>query len=170
MPAHPNSLANLRPQRPGDPGLNPEGKNQYTYRRNFEKTMDRLLSERYTMRREPVSDGEGEKVACLICSLRNCDLYVGEQQYAHAGCVEEIDGMSRGEAIAYVTVRRAMQGDDKMLPEVLHRLWPRVEKREHELVSGDALGLADALAARSSRRRTPRSGNGSDPGAEDRGA
>ena len=133
---------------------NPKGINQYTYRRDFEISIDRLLAGRWEFRREPVEDKEGEKCSCLICGLRNCNLYVGEQQYAHAACIDEIDGMSRGEAIAYVTVRRAMAGDEKMLPCVLDRVWPKVTKHEVDLPGADPAALAARLTAGAHRRRT----------------
>ncbi len=41
MSVHHNSLANLRPVKPGEV-RNPAGKNQYTYRRDFQAAIQRL--------------------------------------------------------------------------------------------------------------------------------
>jgi hypothetical protein len=144
---------NLIPAKPGEV-RNPKGINQYSYRRDFEDAIQRLLKGQWKFRRELIEDKEGQKVPCLICGLKNCDIYVGEQQYAHGACVDGLDGMSRGEAIAYVTVRRAMQGDEKLLPVVLDRLWPRVSKHEIDLPGIDPSGLADELAAAAKRKRS----------------
>ena len=154
--------ATLTPVKPGEV-LNPKGINQYTYRANFEQSIDRLLAGRWTFRREPVEDKEGEKVACLICGFRNCNLYVGQQQYAHAACIDEIDGMTRGEAIAYATVHRAMAGDEKMLPHVLDRVWPKVTKHEVDLPGADAAALTDRLSSHATRKRS----NGADRSDDD---
>lgn len=110
--------------------LNPEGRNQYTYRRDFELAIDELLKGVYEFRREVVEDSEGEQVRCILCNLRNCNLYVGHQMYAHKGCIDQIDQLTRGQVIALVTVQRAMAGDEKMLPTVLDRLWPKIQKHE----------------------------------------
>ena len=50
--------ANLKPFKPGDVG-NPEGRNQYTYRRDFERTIDALL-------RGELSPKEAEAVPAWI--------------------------------------------------------------------------------------------------------
>ena len=127
--AHPGS-ENLRsPWKPGETG-NPEGRNQYTYRRDFELAIDELLKGVYEFRREVVEDNEGAQVACILCGLKGCNLYVGHQLYAHGACVDQIDSLTRGQVIALVTVQRAMAGDEKMLPTVLDRLWPKVTKLE----------------------------------------
>ena len=120
------------------PGVvtNPEGKNQYTYRRDFERAVDRLLASKYTPRFEPVEEGECLKSRCLLCGALGVDIHVGEGMTAHESCAEQIEGLSRGEVIALTTVQRAMQGDERMLPEVLKRLWPGVERQEHTFPDG----------------------------------
>lgn len=138
------NTSGLKPAKPGEV-RNPKGINQYTYRRNFEATIDRLLAQEFNFQRQVVEDKEGEKVSCLICGLKNCDTYVGEQQYAHDACVQEVDGMTRGEVVAYVTVRKAMQGDEKMLPVVLERLWQKVTRHEVDLPGAESGALEAAL-------------------------
>ncbi len=131
MPVHPNSLANLKPSKPGE-ARNPKGKNQYdtSYRRDFELAIDDLLSGVYDFRRELVGSDETGEALCLLCNIGQCDTYVGHSLYAHGACIDQIDHLTRGQVIALVTVQRAMQGDEKMLPVVLDRLWPKTTKIE----------------------------------------
>jgi hypothetical protein len=79
--------------------------------------------------------------------MRACNIYVGHQMYAHAACIDQIDSLTRGQVIALVTVQRAMAGDEKMLPTVLDRLWPKVEKREHTLTESAEAGEVIARLA-----------------------
>jgi hypothetical protein len=81
--------------KPGQVG-NPEGRNQYTYRADFELAIGELLKGVYEFRREVVEDEEGAKVRCLLCNGLQCNLYVGHQMYAHAACVDQIDSLTRG--------------------------------------------------------------------------
>ncbi len=91
------------PGRPIQPGqvLNPKGANQYTYKRDFELTIGRLL--------------KGELSP--------------EEMEAVPGWVRDLitPGVTRGEAIAAVTLAGALRGDPKHLMAVLERLWPKVQ-------------------------------------------
>ena len=100
------------PGRPIQPGqvLNPEGKNQYTYKRDFELTIDRLL-------KGELSPEEAESVPEWVRELVR-------------------PGMTRGEALALVTVAGALRGDPKHLAVVLKRIWPETQK--HEISRADA--------------------------------
>ena len=101
---------NLKPQRAGEPGHNQTGRNQYSYKRDFERTVDALL------RGKPVN-GELDKAPRW---LRDAVL----------------PGMTRGEALAAATVAGAFSGDLKHLATVLKRIWPEVTK--HEVIQVDA--------------------------------
>lgn len=109
---------------------NPEGRNQYTYRRDFELAIDELLKGVYEFRREVVEDKEGDAAHCLLCAFSHCDVYVGHGLYAHRDCIDQIESLTRGQVIALVTVQKAILGDEKMLPVVLERLWPKTTKIE----------------------------------------
>lgn len=157
---HPNSLANLMP--PAQPGevRNPKGINQYTYRRDFELAIDELLKGVYEFRREIVEDSEGAQVRCLFCNMRQCNLYVGHQLYAHKACIDQIDQLTRGQVIALVTVQRGIAGDEKMLPVILDRLWPKTERREHAITEATgASTVLDKLTRIAELKRA----NGGDP-------
>lgn len=164
-------IENLKPFKPGDIG-NPEGRNQYTYRRDFEVAIQELLKGVYEFRRELVEDNEGAKVHCILCGLKGCNIYVGHQLYAHKACVDQIDSLTRGQVIALVTVQRAMAGDEKMLPTVLDRLWPKVQKHEHEFTDDPAeADLEDTMAGIARGKRANGSGRGPQPSAaEDAGS
>ncbi len=125
-------IENLKPAKPGEV-LNPEGRNQYSYRRDFEATVDALLRSVYKFEPEQLTRGEGERARCLVCNLFACDARAGLNLYAHRDCLTELDGKTRGEVIGLVAVQRALTGDDKMLPEILKRLWPAPKPVEHQL-------------------------------------
>ena len=93
----------LRPFKPGDVG-NPKGNNQYSYKRAFELTIDALL-------KGELSPEEVETLPDWVRELVSV-------------------GMTRGEAIAAVTVAGALRGDSKHLAAVLKRIWPEVMKHE----------------------------------------
>ena len=95
--------ANLRPFKPGDVG-NPKGTNQYTYRRDFERTIDAML-------KGELSPKEAEAVPDWVLDVIT-------------------PGMTRGEAIAAVTVAGALRGDSRHLLGVLKRIWPETQKHE----------------------------------------
>ena len=159
---------NLRPWKPGESG-NPAGINQYTYRRDFERAVDRLLASEYSPRHEPVPEGECLKARCLLCGGMGVDVYVGEGMTAHESCAAQVQGLSRGEVIALTTVQRAMQGDERMLPEVLKRLWPGVERHEHAFdESAGPVSILDRLADLAQRRRANGDGREPEPEREDR--
>ena len=103
---------NLRAIQPGE-ARNPTGRNQYTYRREFERSIDRLLAGEFP-------DGERERVGIPPEVLKLLP-----------------EGATRGEVIAHVAVLRAVQGDEKVQPDVLARLWPKLNR--HQLT-----GLDDA--------------------------
>ena len=105
-PASGNHGGSRVPGRPIQPGqvLNPAGANQYTYKRDFELTIDRLL-------KGELSPEEVETVPSWVRGLVTA-------------------GMTRGEALAAVTVAGALRGDSKHLAAVLKRVWPEMHKHE----------------------------------------
>lgn len=107
---------NLVPVKPGEV-RNPTGKNQYTYRRDFERTIDELLA----------GDLTPEHAELIPEKLREM--------------ISSMPAMTRGKAIALITMAGALGGDEKQLPEVLKRLWPVVEKREVSGSDGGPLEL-----------------------------
>lgn len=98
--------------RPGEV-RNPEGRNQYSYKRDFEVTIDKLLAGELT---ETEAELVPEAAKALIKP-----------------------GMSRGEALAVVTVTAALCGDDKHLAELLKRVWPITSKHELSGPDGGAI-------------------------------
>ncbi len=68
MAVHPNSLANLKPNRGGCPGPNPEGRNQWTYRRKALEALDKRISKNVDEAVDPVWDAllAGEPWACKL--------------------------------------------------------------------------------------------------------
>jgi uncharacterized protein YoaH (UPF0181 family) len=95
--------ANLQPIQPGQV-LNPEGVNQYTYKRDFELTIDALL-------KGELSPEEAQSVPEWVQDVVS-------------------PGMTRGAALAAVTVTGALRGDSKHLVAVLKRVWPEIVKHE----------------------------------------
>jgi len=110
----------LIPNKPGEV-RNPEGHNQYTYRRDFERSIDELLKGK-------LSESEIE------------DLKLPP----HIRHVVETGEVSRGEVIAMITVAGAMMGEEKRLAEVLARLWPKTSKHEIEDTAGTLAALIRA--------------------------
>lgn len=150
---------------PGSGPLNPTGKNQWTYRRDFEMALSDLLKAKFRLKQEVVEPGETEGKHCLVCGLLECDAYAGAGIYAHRICVGQLDGLTRGQVIALVTVQRAMMGDEKILPEVLARLWPKITSVEvPQLEALDAPALRALLAPRAGEGNGSRdpAGNGAD--------
>ena len=94
------------PGRPIQPGqvLNPRGNNQYSYKRDFERTIDALL-------RGEISRDEIELLPPLVRTSVQ-------------------PGMTRGEALASATVAAAFALEEKHLANVLKRVWPEVVKHE----------------------------------------
>ena len=127
---------NLTPVKAGDPPLNPEGRNQYTYRREFETTITNLLKGKLT---KPELDA---------LDLPPYILHIAES-----------GELKRGELIAIVTVYRAMKADKDGMAEALARLWPKVEKHEVDLIESSDESVLDRLAGIARARR----GNGHDP-------
>jgi hypothetical protein len=95
--------ANLKPVQPGEI-RNPEGKNQYSYKREFELTIDALL-------KGELSPEEAESVPEWVRDVVK-------------------PGMTRCEALARVTVAGALRGDPKFIEAVLKRVWPETVKHE----------------------------------------
>ena len=100
------NLVNVKPGQV----LNPKGNNQYTYKRNFERSIDNLLR----------GDVTPDYISLVPASIR-------ELVQAR---LDNGDKLTRGEVLALITVAGAFKGDEKQLPEVLKRLWPVMEKRE----------------------------------------
>ena len=97
-----------RPIQPGQV-LNPEGKNQWTYRRDFEHAVERLCSGEIT---EELLEYIPDQIRPLFS-----------------------EEMSGGEALAKMLMVRALRGDEKCLTEALKRIWPATQKHE---IDGDA--------------------------------
>lgn len=121
--------------------LNPKGINQYTYRADFENAISRFLKDPAELVTSPVPEESSvlRRAECLLCGLCGVDVFVQQGFYAHEQCIEQIQSsdLTRGEAIALISIRRALAGDEKVLPAVLDRLWPKVSKHELEAsVSG----------------------------------
>jgi len=93
--------ANLRPIQPGEV-RNLDGTNQYTYKRDFERTIDALLK----------GGLSPEEVASVPDWVQ--DLIA--------------PGMKRGEALAAVTVAGALRGGSRHLAAVLKRIWPKMHR------------------------------------------
>lgn len=129
-------VENLKPVQPGEV-RNPEGRNQYSYRRDFEATVDSLLRSVYEFAPEELEPGEGEMARCLVCNLFGCDTRAGLNIYAHQDCLCELDGKTRGEVIGLVAVQRALAGDNKMLSEILKRVWPASKPGDHQVLGGE---------------------------------
>jgi hypothetical protein len=123
---HDPRYPNLKPSKPGEV-RNPKGINQYTYRRDFEASIDKLL-------RSPMADTltepKDQTQPCAYCGGEAADALLDHTLYVHRDCSERFTKMTRGEVLAHTTMRRAMAGEIKMLPEVLKRLWAPVEKHE----------------------------------------
>jgi len=105
-------LKNLRPWKPGQSG-NPKGINQYTYKRDFETTIDCLLSGK-------LSEVEAAQVPEWVQALVK-------------------SGMPRGEALAHIAVLGALRGEEKHFLEALKRIWPVVTKAEVSGAEGQPL-------------------------------
>ena len=118
-PPRPGS-EHLKPAKPGEI-RNPKGINQYTYRRDFEHSIDALL--------------KGKLTAPEIEDLK---------LPAHIRHVVEAGEVSRGEVIAMITVAGAMMGEKERLAEVLARLWPKISKHEIEDTAGTLAALIRA--------------------------
>ena len=101
--------ANLQPIQPGEV-RNPEGVNQYTYKRDFEQTVDALL-------KGQLSPDEAESIPDWVRGLVS-------------------PNMTRGEALGLIAVQGALRGEGRHFDELLKRLWPSTEKREHQLAVG----------------------------------
>jgi hypothetical protein len=109
--ANGSAVSRGRPIRPGEV-RNLEGRNQYTYRRDFETRIGRLLNGELT-------DAEAEQVPEWVQALVN-------------------PGMARGEALAHITVLGALRGEKHLL-EALKRIWPVVTKAEVSGAEGQPL-------------------------------
>jgi hypothetical protein len=132
---------NLRPFKKGDVG-NPEGRNQYTYRREFEEAIARLAKGK-------LLDGELEAL--------NLPDFI-------AHLIDSSEEMTRGEIIAFVTMFKAMQGGKDGLSEALARLWQKIERVEHDYSVADNAALIDRLASIARSRGANGSGGEPDDG------
>lgn len=84
---------------------NPEGRNQYSYRRDFDQDVPRLLA-------EGTSDAEIDRLP----------------EWARG---VELEGLTRDEVVARIVVAGALRGEGRYMNEVLKRVWP-VPKAEPE--------------------------------------
>ena len=60
--------------------------------------------------------------------------------------------MTCGDVLAYVTWRRALAGDQRILPEALRRFWPAVDRQDERVDEGLAAQLDRAIARAKARR------------------
>jgi hypothetical protein len=149
MEKHPNSLANLRPIQRGEV-RNPSGRNQFTYRREFEAAIQRLAEGKYEGRTQPIDDASAR---CWYCQLPECQLQAAGIGPVHGECLTQVRGMTGAEALAHVGFRKGLAGDEKFWPELARRFWPATEKREHE-ASGSFGELLRGLSGAVSRGKT----------------
>jgi hypothetical protein len=91
--------------RPGEV-RNPAGRNQYSTRRDFERAIASLLG-------EPPTNAE------------RCSLEIPASVRAQIR-----PETTRGELLARVLLYRALEGDERMLVEVLARVWPKTDRHE----------------------------------------
>ena len=126
MSVHPNSLASLRPIKAGEV-RNPNGKNQYTYRRDFEATIQRLAEGKYDPR---VQENGDDTAKCWYCQLPDCEKLAASLGAVHDECLELVREMTGGELLAHVGFQKALGGDEKYWSEYAARFWLKTEKRE----------------------------------------
>jgi len=115
----PDRYRGLRPSRPGEV-RNPEGHNQYTYRRKFERAVEELLT-------GDIPDAAAEKLIQLI------------PEAARPALQAMGTDVTPGEALAICVIAQSLTGDEKARAEVLRRVWPAVEKHEVSGPNGAAL-------------------------------
>jgi hypothetical protein len=125
----PKQKANLKPIRRGEV-RNPSGRNQYSYRRDFEAAIGQLAAGRYDGHPQACTDQELE---CTFCGLRGCRLLAAGIGPLHDDCLEDVRQMTFGEVLAHITLRKALAGDPKVLQETLRRFWPDRERDERRV-------------------------------------
>ena len=116
----PTQLRNLKQIRPGQV-LNPRGTNQYSARQRFEEAIERIAAGKYNGRVQACDDAGLE---CVFCGLQDCEKLTAGIGPIHTACLVQVKAMTCGDALAHIVWRRALQGDPKVLPETLRRLWP----------------------------------------------
>lgn len=132
----------LPPIKPGEV-RNPEGRNQYSYRRDYELAFDRLMGGKLT-----------------VAEARDLNI---PEHIRHI--IESSEEVKRSEVAARLSVHYLLSGDEKKWSDVFARVAPKVEKREHSLgESSGAEALVDRLAALSAKRRKKGNGAGSNGG------
>ena len=139
----PRQLASLKPIRPGEV-RNPEGRNQYTYRRDFQDAIQRLADGTFVGRDQACSD---RAVVCGFCGLPGCERAAAGLGAIHTECLAAVRGMKGGEVLAHVAWRQALSGDQRMLPEVLKRFWT-VEEAQSSEVDQSLSAQLDAMSKR----------------------
>ena len=120
-PQNPRSLENLDPIKPGEV-RNPEGRNQYTYRRDAERRFDLLL--------------KGELSELEIEDLK-LSRHIRQQ-------IETGELRSRLDVILAVSTEAAMAGNEKRLEDTIARLLPKTSKHEIEDTAGTLAALIRA--------------------------
>ncbi len=143
MSVHHNSLANLRPVKPGEV-RNPAGQNQYTYRRDFQAAIQRLADGTFVGRDQACAD---RAAACSFCGLPECERLAAGLGAIHAECLEQVRSMKGGEVLAHVAWRQALSGDSRMLPEALKRFWA-VEQAQWENADESLAAQLDEMSKR----------------------
>ena len=120
-------LANLRPAKLGEV-RNPEGRNQYSYRRDFERAMARLAQGGVGLRTAPFEPGRSRSEPCGWCALplagRDDGVVVEELGPMHAACVARVRERTRGELLARLLWGKALRGEEWAAKLLAARLWP----------------------------------------------
>ncbi len=106
---------------------NPTGKNQFSYRRDFEATIQRLAEGKYDPR---VQENSDDTAKCWYCQLPDCEKLAASLGAVHDECLERVREMTGGELLAHVGFQKAISGDEKYWSEYAARFWPVLEKRE----------------------------------------
>lgn len=133
----PNAIANRF-----KPGVasNPAGRNQYSYRKDFEVSIGKLLAGKLSP----------EFAHFIPEELRDLINYLKPE--------------TTGEALAILQIAGSLKLDEKMLPESLKRVWPTVERHEVTGLDGAAVEVecagawddfAGSLAGLASRSSNP---------------
>ena len=136
-------LENLKPIRRGEV-RNPSGRNQYSYRRDFQAAIQRLADGTFVGRDQACAD---RAAACSFCGLPQCERLAAGLGAIHAECLEQVRSMKGGEILAHVAWRQALSGDSRMLPEALKRFWS-VDDAQSEDADESLSAQLDAMSKR----------------------
>ncbi len=88
----------------------------------------------------------------MFCGLPTCERLAAGLGAIHESCLRLVRKMTCGEVLAYVTWRRALAGDQRILHEALRRFWPAVDRQDERQDEGLAAQLDRAIARARARR------------------